>query len=51
MKTILFLIVISVMSTPNTYLCKTDSGQKGVVVTSGIYQKGDTIWLNNSNSK
>jgi hypothetical protein len=54
MKTIAFLIVISLLSVGkeyNSYMCKTDEGLKGVVYSKGEYKRGDTIWLNNSNFK
>ena len=53
MKTIIFCVVISVLSTTNEtneYLCKDNNNLKGRVFTPIKFKEGDTIWLNNSNS-
>ena len=53
MKTIIFCVVISLISTEDgyhRYLCKSNENEKGTVFSYGDYQKGDTIWINPNNS-
>lgn len=54
MKTVIFCVVISLLSTNdgyNAYLCKTNENKKGTVYSYGKFQKGDTIWMNTQNCK